>query len=95
MKTDYSDYQNKLEKLVELLREYNEDHWANYFQKPLEFYVKGKPQKSIAHTLGAYGGMCSFNDSLYFTGASEVEAKRGFELSSNLYLECKSKREYY
>ncbi|MBB1321407.1 DUF6966 domain-containing protein [Shewanella sp. SR43-8] len=92
MKTDYSDYQNILEEILELLRTYNEDHWANYFRKSLELLYKGKPQKSIAHSIGAYGGMGSFNDSLYFTGASEVVTKRGFTLSNNLYLECKLKR---
>ena len=70
MKTDYSDYQNNLEELVELLRTYNEDYWANYFRKSLELLYKGKPQKSIKHSLGAYGGMSSFNDSLYFMGNS-------------------------
>ena len=92
MKTDYSDYQNKLEKLIELLRDYNEEHWANYFRKSLELLYKGKPQKSISHSLGAYGGMGSFNDSLTFTGASEQDAKLGFELRTNLWPVCKSKR---
>ena len=92
MKTDYSEYQNILEEILELLRTYNEDHWANYFRKSLGLLYKGKPQKSIAHSLGAYGGMGSFNDSLCFTGASEIVANRGFSLSNILYLECKSKR---
>lgn len=92
MKTDYINYQNKLEELLKLLRTYNEGHWASYFQESLELLYKGKPQKSIYHSLGAYGGMCSVNDSLSFSGASGAEAKRGFKLKNSLWLESKSKR---
>lgn len=36
MKSNYADYQDNLENLIKLLRVYNEEHWANYFQKSLE-----------------------------------------------------------
>ena len=92
MNTKYSVYQNTLEELLILLQKYNEERWAQYFKESLGLLQKGKPQRSIYHSLNAYGGMGSFNDSVFFTGASEKEAKYGLELKEKLWLECKSKK---
>ena len=78
-----------LDELLLLLATYNEEYWADYFTASKEYFDAGKPQKSIAHSLGAYGGMSSFSDALYFTGASEAQAKRGFELRETLFKQCK------
>jgi len=86
MKTDYSEYQNILEELLEMLQTYNEEHWAEHFKESLNLLNNGKPQKSISYSLSAYGGMCSFKDTLLFTGASEDKAKRGFSLSDDLLI---------
>ena len=94
MKSNYVDYQDNLENLIRLLREYNEEHWANYFQKSLGLLYIGKPQKSIYHSLAAFGGMGSVNDSLTFTGANNQEVKLGFKLTACLFNECKLKRSF-
>ncbi|WP_281213493.1 DUF6966 domain-containing protein [Shewanella insulae] len=92
MNSEYLEYKEILEELYSLLRKYNEENWANYFRKSLELLYKDKPQRSIAHTLSAYGGMGSFNDSLYFSGAADAESERGFYLADHLWTTCKNKR---
>jgi len=94
MKSNYADYQDNLENLIKLLQEFNEEHWANYFQKSLELLYVGKPQKSIYHSLAAFGGMGSVTDSLTFTGANNQEVKLGFKLTASLFNECKLKRSF-
>ncbi|PKG75965.1 hypothetical protein CXF86_03360 [Shewanella sp. GutCb] len=92
---DYPEYQVLLEELIELLRNNNEEHWANYFSKSLGLLYRDRPQKSIAHSLNAYGGMGSFNDSLCLKGASSKTKKRGFQLRHYLWSECRSKHNYF
>ena len=55
-------YKAKLVETIRFLESNNDEHWCNYFQKSLDLYERGKIQKSIKWTLGAYGGMGSFND---------------------------------
>jgi hypothetical protein len=82
-------YAEILEELFGLLEKYNEENWVKYFTESKRLLDRGKPQKSIAHSLGAYGGMCSFNDELYFAGATPKEASRGFELRDELWKQSK------
>ncbi|GAA5446262.1 hypothetical protein Misp06_04476 [Microbulbifer sp. NBRC 101763] len=89
MSDKYSAYKLILEELVLVLGEYNEENWFAYFSKSLELLENNKPQASISHSLRAYGGMCSFSDELYFTGAPPVEAQRGYELRELLWQQCK------
>lgn len=89
--SSYQEYKVVLEELHSLLQQYGEVHWADYFKQSLHLLYQGKPQKSIAHTLSAYGGMGSFNDSLFFTGASQDVSEQGFVLRNQLWVICKNK----
>lgn len=80
MKKNCAEYWKLLNELVVLLESYNEPHWADYFSKSKSYFLAGYSQKSIYHTLGAYGGMCSFSDSVSFTGAPKEVYERGLEL---------------
>ena len=55
--TDY--YKITLEVLVQILKEENYDHWANWMQEDIKLW---ETKKSVEHHLHAYGGMGSFND---------------------------------
>ncbi|WP_444922800.1 DUF6966 domain-containing protein [Microbulbifer sp. DLAB2-AF] len=89
MSDKYSAYKLILEELLVLLQEYNEENWFSYFSESMELLENNKPQASIFHSLRAFGGMCSFNDALYFTGAPPDEAQRGYELRELLSQQCR------
>ena len=55
--TDY--YKTALETLYKILKEANEDFWANWIQEDIHLW---QTQKSVEHHLHAYGGAGSFND---------------------------------
>ena len=79
----------KLSRMLDLLKSYNEAHWYSYFKEAQNYLAAGKVKKCKKHILGAYGGMCSFSDALYFTGARKETAKEGFALRAELYSLCK------
>jgi len=85
-------YSEILEELLLLLKKYNEEHWFEYFSESKSLLDAGKAKKSAYYSLKAYGGMCSFSDALYFTGASEKEAARGYELRDLLWFQSKKTR---
>ena len=85
MDSEIKIYSDILDELLLLLENYNEEHWYNYFSESKSMLDAGKAKKSAVYSLKAYGGMCSFSDELYFTGASEKEAARGFELRGLLW----------
>ena len=89
---DYGRYENILKELCALLKEHNEEQWFEYFTKSADLLNKGRPQKSISHTLGAYGGMCSFNDDTYFTGADFDVANKYIQLKEQLLKTCQENR---
>ena len=89
MDMKYQHYRETLEELLEILGSHSEEGWCNYFSESLSYLNNGAPQKSIVHSLGAYGGMGSFNDELSFTGAPIDVAQRGFELRDILWTQCK------
>jgi hypothetical protein len=60
----------KLDRMVELLRNHNEPHWHGYFSEATRLLASGKLEHAKRKIRGAYGGMASFSDALYFTGAS-------------------------
>ncbi len=91
MNSSYQEYKVTLEELHLLLKKYGEEHWADYFKQSLNLLDQGKPQKSIAHTVSAYAGMGSFNDSLFFTGASKDASEHCFMVKHRLWVICKNK----
>lgn len=86
MEKNYAEYWKLLNEIISLLENYNESHWADYFMKSKHYFLAGYPQKSIFYTLGAYGGMCSFSDSLSFTGAPKEIYERYLVLREEMYL---------
>ena len=76
----------KLERLLTLLKDYHEPKWQAYFLKADKFLVAGKLERCKKQIRSAYGGMGSFNDSLYFTGAPQEIADEGFQLRKDLYI---------
>ncbi len=66
--------QKKLDRLLVLLRDYNEPHWHAYFKEAAELFAAGRPEHAKKKIRSAYGGMCSFSDALYFAGASDKRA---------------------
>ena len=76
----------KLDRLVELLRVYSEPQWYSHFNDASKLLAAGKLERSKRKIRSAYGGMGSFNDSLYFTGAPKEIADEGFRLRDDLYL---------
>lgn len=95
MNKEYYTYKETLEELLGLLSKYKEDNWVKYFSKSKSLLDEGKTQKSIFHSLGAYGGMCSFNDALSFNGAPPVDSERGFKLREILWQQCKMKQSFF
>jgi hypothetical protein len=49
-------------RMIEILEQASEEHWTQYFQNALQLLKKGKVVRCKKWILGAYGGMCSFND---------------------------------
>ncbi len=78
----------KLDRMLFLLETYNEPNWHKYFKKAKSHLNKGRIKECKKQIIGAYGGMCSFNDDLYFDGASEEIIEEGYELRSELYDLC-------
>ncbi len=76
----------KLDRLLELLGKYNEPHWHAYFQEAAGLLAAGKYERAKWKIRRAYGGMCSFNDELHFTGAPKEIAEEGYVLRSSLYV---------
>ncbi len=77
--------QKKLDRLLVLLHDYNEPRWHVYFTEAAELFAAGKPEHAKKKIRGAYGGMCSFSDALYFTGAPKDIAEEGYALRTELY----------
>lgn len=75
-----------LDRLLVLLREYNEPHWHAFFQEASELLAAGKIRQAKKKIRSAYGGMCSFSDALYFTGAPKEIVDEGYALRSLLYV---------
>ena len=75
----------KLDRMLDLLRDYNEPHWHGYFSEAARLLASGKLEHAKKKIRGAYGGMTSFSDALYFTGASTEIAEEGFRLRDELY----------
>ena len=75
-----------LDRLVKLLGDYNESDWHAYFRIAQDMLVRGESRKAKKKIRGAYGGMCSFSDALYFTGAPKEIAAEGFRLRDELYV---------
>ena len=62
-----------LDELAPLLRALDQEHWADWIEESAR-RLKGGDGSGIAHLLGAYGGMGSFNDVLAeIAGASRDE----------------------
>ena len=75
----------KLDRMLALLRDYNEPHWHAYFSEAAGLLDAGKSVRAKKKILGAYGGMGSFSDALYFTGAPKEIAEEGYALRSTLH----------
>ncbi|GAB5387008.1 MAG: hypothetical protein Alis3KO_41310 [Aliiglaciecola sp.] len=90
MNREIEHYRKCLEDLHSLLSKNNEGRWARYFANSISLLNDGKPHKSMLHCLKAYGGASSFNDELYFTGATFEVAGRGYELREELWQHCKN-----
>jgi Domain of unknown function (DUF6966) len=50
-----------LDELAHLLREWNEDHWADWIERDRRLIADGHPD-GLADLLGAFGGMGSLHD---------------------------------
>ncbi len=75
----------KLKRLLVLLRDYQEPHWYAYFSEAADLLAAGRIEPAKRKIRGAYGGMCSFSDALYFTGAPPETAKEGYQLRDEVY----------
>lgn len=75
----------KLDRLVALLGDYHEADWHAYFRSAQDIFAQGEYRKAKKKIRGAYGGMCSFNDALHFTGAPKEIAEEGFRLRDEIY----------
>ena len=68
-----------LDELVDLLRRFGEDHWADWIAADREA-IEGGDRRGLDHFLSAFGGMGSLNDLLidplngHAVAADEVEA---------------------
>ena len=75
----------KLDRMLVLLRDYNEPHWYEYFSESGRLLSAGEINRAQKHIRCAYGGMGSFSDALYFTGAPAEVAREGYALRDELY----------
>jgi hypothetical protein len=76
---------DKLDRMLVLLRTYNEPRWHAYFSEAAELLHAGCVDGAKKKIRGAYGGMGSFSDALYFTGAPKEIADEGYALRSALH----------
>ena len=76
----------KLDRLLVLLRDHHESEWHAHFQKASALFAEGKLERAKKKIRSAYGGMCSFNDALYFTGAPKEIADEGYRVRDELYV---------
>lgn len=50
-----------LDDMIELLKKYNESHWAKWLEKD-KLLIEKSDSQGIEHLLAAFGGMGSLND---------------------------------
>ena len=55
------EFEKALIEMVCLLEEFNIENWRKWFEEAL-YTFRTNPVKGAKKALGAYGGMCSFND---------------------------------
>ena len=80
-----SDFKRKLDRMLFLLKEYNEIHWYEYFQNAKRLIEEGRPIKAKKWIKGAYGGMGSFNDEVTFGNAPKEISNEANRLMYDLY----------
>lgn len=80
-----SPLKTQLDRFVELLGASDEKHWHGYFNSAREMLEKGEVTEAKKKIRGAYGGMCSISDALYFNGLPEAVAQEGFQLRASLH----------
>ena len=77
--------ESRLDRFVELLGTYNEGRWHAHFREAQVLMRENRIEQAKQKIRGAYGGMGSISDGLYFTGAPKEIAEEGYTIRGELY----------